>query len=158
MTDLISNWPAVDVIALDEITAGKKSANRGDGWLDGVPVSVAIVGDVPRLRRDFEPLVRRHLARIEEPVAVLLKISWNEKYVWLLNSFIYSFQCCWQVLQTSTDPSQQFSAPFKAGNSIQVQTCYKPQNATQRKLQHFLVYTGTGETGVFMTLNHRAST
>ncbi len=49
---------------------------------------------------------------------------------------------------------RQFSAPFKAGNSRQVQTCYKPQNTTQRKLQLFLVHTGTGE----MTLNHRALT
>ena len=32
------------------------------------------------------------------------------------------------------DPSQQFSAPFKAGNSRQVQTCYKIQNTAQRKL------------------------
>jgi hypothetical protein len=39
-----------------------------------------------------------------------------------------------QVLHTSTDPSQPFSAPFKAGSSRQVHTCYKPQNATQRKL------------------------
>ncbi len=30
------------------------------------------------------------------------------------------------VLFTSTDPSQQFSAPFKAGNSRQAQTCYIP--------------------------------
>ncbi len=45
---------------------------------------------------------------------------------------IYSFQCYWQLLQASTDPSQQFSAPFKAGNSRQVQTCYIPQTTTQR--------------------------
>ncbi len=31
------------------------------------------------------------------------------------------------------------------------------KNTSQRKLQHFLVHTGTGETGVLMTLNHRAS-
>jgi hypothetical protein len=31
------------------------------------------------------------------------------------------------------------------------------QNTTQRKLQHFLVYTSTRETGVLMTLKHRAS-
>jgi len=68
-----------------------------------------------------------------------------------------AFQSWLQVLQTSTGPSQQFSAPFKAGNSRQVQTCYKPQNTTQRKLQHFLVYTTTGEMGVLMTLKHRAS-
>ncbi len=69
----------------------------------------------------------------------------------------YNFQCYWQILQTSTDPDQQFYAPFKAGNSRQVQTCYKPTVQRQRKLQRFLVYSGTGETGVFMTLNHWAS-
>ncbi len=45
-------------------------------------------------------------------------------------------------------------APFKAGNSRQVQTCCKPQIQTQKKLQHILVYTGTGETGVLITLKH----
>ncbi len=49
------------------------------------------------------------------------------KNVFGFSILLFSFQCCWQVLQTSTDPSQQFSAPFKAGNSRQVQTCYKPQ-------------------------------
>jgi hypothetical protein len=59
-------------------------------------------------------------------------------------------------LQISTDPSQQFSAPFKAGNSRQVQTSYKPQNTTQRKLATlYPVYTSSGETGVLMTLKHR---
>jgi hypothetical protein len=71
--------------------------------------------------------------------------------------FIYSFQCYWQVLQTSNDLRRQFSAPFKAGNSRQVKTCYKPQNTTQRNLQHYLVHTSSRETGVLMTLNHRAS-
>ncbi len=52
------------------------------------------------------------------------------------------------------DLDQQFSAPFKAGNSGQVQTCYKPTVQTQRKLQHFLVCTGTGEMGVLVTLKH----
>ncbi len=28
-----------------------------------------------------------------------------------------------RVIKTSTDPSQQFSAPLKAGNSRQAQTC-----------------------------------
>jgi hypothetical protein len=59
--------------------------------------------------------------------------------------------------KTSNDPSQQFSAPFKAGNYRQVQTCYKPTAQAQRKLQHFLVHTSTGEMGVLNTLNHRAS-
>jgi hypothetical protein len=52
------------------------------------------------------------------------------------------------------DPSQQFSAPFKAGNSRQVQTCYKIQH--KENLQHYLVHTSSGETGVLPTLNHRA--
>jgi hypothetical protein len=69
-------------------------------------------------------------------------------------SLLYNLQCYSQVLQTSTDPDQQFSAPFKAGNFRQVQTCYKPMVQTQRKLQHFLVYTSTGETGILMTLKH----
>jgi hypothetical protein len=70
----------------------------------------------------------------------------------------YSLQWYWQVLQTSTGLDWQFSAPFKAGNSRQVQTCYKPTVQTQRKLQHFLVYTSTGEMGVLMTLKHWVST
>jgi len=70
----------------------------------------------------------------------------------------YSLQCYWQVLQTSNDPDQQSSAPFKAGNSRQVQTCYKAMVQTQRKLQHFLVSISTGEKRVLMTLKHWAST
>ncbi len=86
-------------------------------------------------------------------------LSWySEKYIWLHNYLFYNLQCYWQVLQTSTDPDQQFSAPFKARNSRQVQTCYKSMVQTQRKLQHFLVCTGTGEMGVLMTLKHWAST
>ncbi len=83
---------------------------------------------------------------------------YSEKYVWLHNSLLFNLQCYWQVLQTSTDPDQQFSAPFKAGNSRQVQTCYKPTVQWQRKLQHFLVYSGEGETGTSTTLNHWVST
>ncbi len=49
-----------------------------------------------------------------------------------------------QVL--TTDPDPQFPAPVKAGDSRQVQTCYKPMVQQQRKLQHFLVYSGEGET------------
>jgi len=65
---------------------------------------------------------------------------------------LFSLQCYWQVLQTSTDSDQQFSDPFKAWNYRQVKTCYKPMVQTQRKLQHFLVCTGAGETGVLTTL------
>jgi hypothetical protein len=59
---------------------------------------------------------------------------YSEKYVWLLNSLINSFQCYWQVLETSTNLCQQFSVPFRARYSRKVQTCYKPQNTIQRKL------------------------
>ena len=38
--------------------------------------------------------------------------------------FYFQFQCYWQDVKSSTDLEQQFSAPFKAGNSWQVQTCY----------------------------------
>ncbi len=49
----------------------------------------------------------------------------------------YNFQSYWQVFQISTDPDQQFSAPFKAGNSRQVQTCYKPTVQRKRKTATF---------------------
>jgi hypothetical protein len=68
--------------------------------------------------------------------------------------FIVQLSMLMTSLKTSTDPDQQFSAPFNAGYSREVQTCYKPTVQTQRKLQHFLVCTGTGETGVLMTLKH----
>ncbi len=57
--------------------------------------------------------------------------NYSEKYAWLYNSLLYRFQCCWQVLQTSTDRDQKFSANFKAGNSRQVQTSYKPTIQTK---------------------------
>jgi hypothetical protein len=71
---------------------------------------------------------------------------------------LFNLQCYWHVLLRSTDLEQQFSAPFKTGNSWQVLTCCKPTVQRQRKLQHFLVYSGVGETGVLTTLNHCAST
>ena len=40
-----------------------------------------------------------------------------------------------QVLLTSTDLSQQFSAPFKAGNSRQAQTCNISQEYNTKKTQ-----------------------
>ena len=60
-------------------------------------------------------------------------------------------------IQTSTDHSQQCSAPFKAGNSRQARTCYISQNTTQRKRNILTGSISIGETGVLMTLNHRAS-
>ena len=50
---------------------------------------------------------------------------------------LFNLQCCWQVLRTSTDLEQQFSATFKHGNSWQVQTCYKPMVQRQRKTATF---------------------
>jgi len=37
------------------------------------------------------------------------------------------------VVLTSTDPCQQFSAPFKAGSSRQAQTCYISYNSNSKK-------------------------
>jgi hypothetical protein len=71
----------------------------------------------------------------------------------LFTDFNVVDKSCRQVLT----PVNNSQLPFKAVTSRQVQTCCKPQNTTQRKLQHFLVQTGTGESGVLMTLNHRAS-
>ncbi len=65
-------------------------------------------------------------------------LSWyREKYIWLHNSLFYNLQCYWQVLQTSTDLDQQFSAPFKAGNSRQVQTCYKTNGSNTKETATF---------------------
>jgi len=55
-------------------------------------------------------------------------------------------------------PCQQLSAPFKARNSRQVQTCYISHEYNTKKLQHFNWFKlASGETWVLMTLNHRAS-
>jgi hypothetical protein len=93
-------------------------------------------------------------------------LDWNFVFVtsqtnYSKNTFGFSILYCtaFNVDDKSyTDPSQQFSAPFKAGNTRQVLNCYKPTIQMQRKLQHFIVYTGTGETGVLMTLTHWALT
>ena len=49
----------------------------------------------------------------------------------------YLASSCLHVLKTSTDHSQQLSAPFKAGNSRQFQTCYISQEYNTKKLQHY---------------------
>ena len=54
--------------------------------------------------------------------------------------------------------TQVFSAPFKAGNSRQVQTCYISREYNTKKTQHLTGSILLGEMGVLMTLNHRAST
>ncbi len=38
--------------------------------------------------------------------------------------------------KSSTDPELLASAPFKAGDSRQVQTCYNHDKTTQRQMQH----------------------
>jgi hypothetical protein len=58
------------------------------------------------------------------------------------------------VLLTS-NPSQQFSAPFKAGNSRQAQTCNIPYFVNTKKLQHETgLHTSFGEMRVLVTLIH----
>ncbi len=42
-----------------------------------------------------------------------------------------------QVIKTSTDLNSEFSAPFKAGMSRQVQTCLQSSENTQKEIQHF---------------------
>jgi hypothetical protein len=62
-----------------------------------------------------------------------------------------------QVVKTSTDPSQQFIAPFKAGNSRQAQSCYTSQHGDTKKVTCYnWFHTSSGETIVLMTLTHRA--
>ncbi len=61
-----------------------------------------------------------------------MKLPNLEKYNWiaivknpfgLVFSYFISASYYLHVVLTSTDPSQQFSAPFQAGNSRQAQTC-----------------------------------
>jgi hypothetical protein len=42
-----------------------------------------------------------------------------------------------QVIKTSTDLDSEFSAPFKAGTSRQVQTCLQSTENTHKEIQHF---------------------
>ncbi len=42
-----------------------------------------------------------------------------------------------QVINTSTDLNSEFSAPFKAGTSRQVQTCLQSTENTDKEIQHF---------------------
>jgi hypothetical protein len=51
-------------------------------------------------------------------------------------SFYFQLQGDWQVLQTSTHPSQQFSTSFKAANSRQVQTSNIPFVGNTKKLPY----------------------
>ncbi len=63
-----------------------------------------------------------------------------------------------QVIQTSTVPSQQFSAPFKAVNTTQAQTCNISYNGNTKKSATLeLVHTSSGETKILMTLTNRVS-
>jgi hypothetical protein len=51
------------------------------------------------------------------------------------NCFILSSYL--QVIKTSTDLDSEFSAPFKAGTSRQVQTCLQSTENTNKEIQHF---------------------
>jgi hypothetical protein len=50
---------------------------------------------------------------------------------------IYFLSSYLQVIKTSTDPDSEFSAPFKAGTSRQVQTCLQSTENTHKEIQHF---------------------
>jgi hypothetical protein len=53
------------------------------------------------------------------PIAVKILFGWIFNIVFQASSYL-------QVIWTSTDPHQQFSAPFKVVNSRQAQACYIP--------------------------------
>jgi hypothetical protein len=50
---------------------------------------------------------------------------------------IYFLSSYLQVIKTSTDLDSEFSAPFKAGTSRQVQTCLQSTENTHKEIQHF---------------------
>ena len=62
----------------------------------------------------------------------------SENYVWLgLQYYIFQASSWLQVIKTSTDPYHKFSAPFKAGNSRQAQTCNILQKYNTKEIQLF---------------------
>jgi hypothetical protein len=57
---------------------------------------------------------------------------------WIFNIIFQALNYCRSLSllrSLSTDPSQQFSAPFKGGNSRQAQTCYISQEYNTKKTQ-----------------------
>ncbi len=59
----------------------------------------------------------------------MYRTKWVFKY-FILSSYL-------QVIKRSTDLYSEFSAPFKAGTSRQVQTCLPSTENTDKEIQHF---------------------
>jgi hypothetical protein len=83
---------------------------------------------------------------------------YGEKYVWLLNSLFTAFD----VIDKSY---RQVLAPVNNSQLLlKLEILDKFRLVTFHKIQHkeiatlYLGHTSSGETGVLMTLNHRAST
>jgi hypothetical protein len=55
---------------------------------------------------------------------------------WVFN-IIFQASSWLQVIKTSIDPYHKFSAPFKAGNSRQAQTCWIFTRYNTKETQHF---------------------
>jgi hypothetical protein len=78
-------------------------------------------------------------------------------FCWILN-IVFEASSYLQSYRQVLTPVNNSQLLFKAGNSRQVQTCYISQKHNTKKLQHFNWFKlAPGETGVLMTLNHRAS-
>jgi hypothetical protein len=75
-------------------------------------------------------------------------------FCWIL---FFKLQVTYKSYRQVLTPVNNSQLLFKAGNSRHVQTCYISQKHNTKKLQHFNWFKlAPGETGVFMTLNHRA--
>ncbi len=67
--------------------------------------------------------------------ATVLSQVWWKICLACSSDIVFQLQVIYK-LYTSTDPGQQFWAPFKAGNSIQAQTYYISYNGNTNKVQH----------------------
>jgi hypothetical protein len=61
----------------------------------------------------------------------------------------FKLQVIYKLYRQVLTSSKQLSAPFKAGNSQQVQTCYKPMEQRQRKTATFSSFLWYGRNGSF---------
>ncbi len=81
-------------------------------------------GHVIALKTKIRKIV---IGKLKQSVIVKNQFGLYLRYCIIASSYL-------NVVQTSTDSSQHFSAPSKAGKSRQAQTCYVPQNINTKKL------------------------
>jgi hypothetical protein len=85
-------------------------------------------------------------------------MKYSEKYVWLPNSLFTAFNVIDKSYRQVLTPvnNSQLLLKLEILDKFRLVTNHNRQH--KENLQHYLVYTSSGETRVLMTLNHIAST